>query len=81
MEASNKEKMEQHPSIGIELSHPFRVRCGSFNCLQLELDGDGEPVHVGIELESQVEGIVSCFGIITSKIRGWANYEVKIVTF
>jgi hypothetical protein len=29
-------------------THPFPIGCGPFNALNIELDGDGLPMHLGV---------------------------------
>ena len=50
IDAKNKDKLEKHPSIGIARRHPYRLRCGPFQALQIEIYSDGMPMHVGAEL-------------------------------
>ena len=37
VDASEKEKMKQYPSIGIARTHPYPVYCGPFTSIQLEI--------------------------------------------
>lgn len=72
----DKDKLVQHPSIGLARTHPFPLSCGPFNAISIELEGDGQPVHLGVEIGSKISGVVNCYGIIASKTRGWRTYEV-----
>ena len=74
----NKERLSQHPSIGMARAHPYKLKCGPFNAIQLEIESDGHPIQVGVELESQIEGKIGCYGNITSKLKGWNIYEVLL---
>jgi len=42
--------MTNHPSIGIARRHPYSINCGPFNAINLEIEGDGHPIHVGVEI-------------------------------
>ena len=64
----------QHPSIGLARLHPYPIKCGPFNAIQMEIEADGEPMHIGVELESSLEANVPCYGIVTSKLKGWATF-------
>ena len=44
----------QHPSIGLARLHPYPIKCGPFNAIQMEIEADGEPMHIGVELESSL---------------------------
>ena len=78
IDASDREKLIQHPSIGIQRVHDYPFKCGPFNALQLQIQSDGEPIHIGLSLESKIEAIVPCYGVVTSKLKGWYTYEIPI---
>ena len=70
------EKLTQHPSIGMGRRRGYPIRCGPFNALSLELNSDGLPIHVGCEIDTLLHGTVGCYGIISSKLKGWHTYEL-----
>ena len=72
----DKDKLVQHPSIGMARTHPFPLKCGPFTAIGVEIDSDGLPIHLGVEVQSKLSGVVSCYGVIASKARGWRSYEV-----
>lgn len=76
IDSKDKEKLVNYPSIGMALRHPYPLNCGPFSAISVTLHSDGRPIHFGVKLRTTLSGIVSCYGIIASKIRGWNTYEV-----
>jgi hypothetical protein len=37
IDATDKDKLEHHPSIGFARTHPYPLNCGPFNAIQVEL--------------------------------------------
>jgi hypothetical protein len=60
------------------LRHPYPIYCGPFSAISVTLHSDSRPIHLGVKLRTSLSGVVSCYGIIASKIRGWNTYEVDI---
>lgn len=59
-------------------TYPYRLSCGPFNAISISIFGDGNPIHLGVEVKGSIHGLIQCYGIVTSKIKGWRTYEVII---
>ena len=54
IETKDRTKMIQYPSIGLSRLHPYPLFCGPLNILSIELNHDGKPIHLGVQLRSPI---------------------------